>query len=58
MVSLFLYLFYQNSLSLEENYIIPNKRQMVAENLYNASLNLFVSVLGKDIFLKEFFFVV
>ena len=55
MVSLFLYLFYQNSLSLEENYIIPNKRQMVAENLYNASLNLFVSVLGKDIFLKEFF---
>lgn len=50
-----LYLLYYDSVSLEESYLVPNKRQMLAENIYKASLALFTSVLGKDIFIKEFF---
>jgi F-type H+-transporting ATPase subunit a len=50
-----LYLFFYDSLSFEGSTIIPNKRQVLFENIYTASLDLFVSVLGKNIFIKEFF---
>jgi F-type H+-transporting ATPase subunit a len=49
------YLLFYDSISLEENYLIPNKRQYISESIYKASVELFTSVLGKDIAIKEFF---
>ena len=50
-----IYLIYNQTLSTQNNYILPNFYQILGENLYKISLNLFYSILGKHINLPEFF---
>ncbi len=52
---LIIYLIYNKMLSNNSNTLIPNIYQMVGENLYKISLNLFYSILGKHISIPEFF---
>lgn len=50
-----IYLIYNKMLSNNTNTIIPTLYQILAENLYKLSLNLFYSILGKHISIPEFF---
>jgi ATP synthase subunit 6 len=50
-----IYLIYNKMLSNNSNTLIPNLYQILAENLYKVSLNLFYSILGKHITIPEFF---
>ena len=42
-------------LSNNTNSLIPNMYQIIGENLYKVSLNLFYSILGKHVSIPEFF---
>ena len=50
-----IYLIYNKFLSNNTNTLIPTLYQILAENLYKLSLNLFYSILGKHISIPEFF---
>lgn len=50
-----IYLIYNKMLSNNSNTLIPNLYQILAENLYKISLNLFYSILGKHVSIPEFF---
>jgi len=50
-----LYFIYNKMLSNNTNTLIPTLYQILAENLYKLSLNLFYSILGKHISIPEFF---
>ena len=50
-----IYLIYNKMLSNNTNTLIPTLYQILAENLYKLSLNLFYSILGKHISIPEFF---
>jgi len=50
-----IYLIFNKNLSINTNTLIPNLYQVFGENLYKISLNLFYSVLGKNITHPEFF---
>lgn len=49
------YLIYNKMLSNNTNSLIPNLYQILGENLYKISLNLFYSILGKQVSVPEFF---
>jgi ATP synthase subunit 6 len=50
-----IYLIYNKMLSNNTNSLIPNMYQIIGENLYKVSLNLFYSILGKHVSIPEFF---
>lgn len=50
-----IYLIYNKMLSNNTNTLIPSLYQILAENLYKLSLNLFYSILGKHVTIPEFF---
>lgn len=50
-----IYLIYNKMISNNMNTIIPTLYQILAENLYKLSLNLFYSILGKHVTIPEFF---
>jgi len=50
-----IYLIYNKMISNNTNTLIPSLYQVLAENLYRVSLNLFFSTLGKHISIPEFF---
>ena len=50
-----IYLIYNKTLSNNTNSLIPNLYQILGENLYKISLNLFYSILGKQVSIPEFF---
>lgn len=50
-----IYLIYNKMLSAHSNTLIPSLYQMIGENLYTISLNLFYSILGKHVTIPEFF---
>jgi ATP synthase subunit 6 len=50
-----IYLIFNKMLSNNSNTLIPNLYQILAENLYKVSLNLFYSILGKHVTIPEFF---
>jgi len=50
-----IYLIFNKFLSNNTNTLIPTLYQILAENLYKLSLNLFYSILGKHISIPEFF---
>ena len=50
-----IYLLFNKSFTYNINTIIPNLYQMLGENLYKVSLNLFYSILGKHITHPEFY---
>jgi len=50
-----IYLIYNKMLSNNSNTLIPNLYQIIGENLYKVSLNLFYSILGKHVSIPEFF---
>ena len=50
-----LYLIFNKFLSNNTNTIIPTLYQIVGENFYKISLNLFYSILGKHVTIPEFF---
>lgn len=52
---LVIYLIFNKMLSNNSNSLIPNLYQILAENLYKISLNLFYSILGKHVTIPEFF---
>jgi len=54
-IYLIIYLLFNKSLSNNSNTIIPNLYQMIGETIYNVSLNLFYSVLGRHLTHPEFF---
>jgi F-type H+-transporting ATPase subunit a len=54
-IYLVIYLIYNKMLSNNTNTLIPTLYQILAENLYKLSLNLFYSILGKHVSIPEFF---
>ena len=54
-IYIIVYLIYNKSLSNNTNTLIPTFYQIMGENLFKISLNLFYSILGKNISLPEFF---
>lgn len=50
-----IYLIYNKMISNNTNTLIPSLYQILAENLYKVSLNLFYSILGKHVSIPEFF---
>jgi len=50
-----IYLLYNKMISNNTNTLIPSLYQVLAENLYKVSLNLFYSILGKHVSIPEFF---
>jgi F-type H+-transporting ATPase subunit a len=50
-----IYLLFNKSFTYNSNTIIPNIYQILGENLYKVSLNLFYSILGKHITHPEFY---
>jgi len=49
------YLIFNKLLSNNKNTLIPTLYQIIGENLFKLSLNLFYSILGKNISIPEFF---
>lgn len=54
-IYIIIYLIYNKFLSNNTNTLIPNLYQIIGESLYKISLNLFYSILGKQISIPEFF---
>lgn len=54
-IYMIIYLMFKNTLSNNYNRLIPNIYQVLSETIYKASLDLFVSTLGKHITNQEFF---
>ena len=54
-IFLIIYLIFNKTLSNNSNTLIPNIYQMFGETIYKVSLNLFYSVLGKNLTHPEFF---
>ena len=54
-IYIILYLIYNKMLSNNTNTLIPTFYQILGENFYKISLNLFYSILGKQIIMPEFF---
>lgn len=50
-----IYLIFNKLLSNNKNTLIPTLYQIIGENLFKLSLNLFYSILGKNISIPEFF---
>lgn len=50
-----IYLIYNKMFSNNANTLIPNFYQIIGENLYKISLNIFYSILGKHVTIPEFF---
>ncbi len=55
LIYVIIYLIFNKFISNNKNTLIPTFYQMIGENLFKVSLNLFYSILGKNISIPEFF---